>query len=34
VRCVAIGEYGKNTATTGQLLAGYWSGAAWKLKAR
>jgi hypothetical protein len=31
--CVAIGNYGKSTQTTGKPLAGYWNGSAWKLKA-
>jgi hypothetical protein len=34
--CVAIGRYGKVTAPvtdSGKLLAGYWNGKAWKLKA-
>jgi hypothetical protein len=34
--CVAIGRYGKVTApltASGKLLAGYWNGKAWKLKA-
>jgi hypothetical protein len=30
--CVAIGEYGPSTATSGKPLAGYWNGSAWKLK--
>jgi hypothetical protein len=31
--CVAIGEFGKLTASTFKPLAGYWNGKAWKLKA-
>jgi hypothetical protein len=31
--CVAVGEYGPSTATSGKPLAGYWNGKAWKLKA-
>jgi hypothetical protein len=31
--CVAIGQFGKFTASTAKPLAGYWNGKAWKLKA-
>jgi hypothetical protein len=31
--CVAIGQYGKFTASTAKPLAGFWNGKAWKLKA-
>jgi hypothetical protein len=29
--CVAIGETGKTTASSGALMTGVWSGKAWKL---
>ena len=30
-RCVAIGETGKATASSGALMTGVWNGKAWKL---